>query len=348
MLISLIMALVVSAILYLVSNTGNGMYKWQLLVDLKDDVESIEFASPTVGWKADYVRSEKDFSRILKTEDGGKTWRVLYETDESIYKIRYVPEIQTIFALQNKRAKPKYIRSLRKSLDGGHSWKLVCLLSFPAQGVYFFNENNGYAWTSNDIYGTSNKGESWHKFAETKLDFMEDYAGKRIIGKDQFIYYIEDQKVFGFNFWKGVLINLPLPMGFEPVAVTAKPTDTKVAVLCKESSRWNLVEFENGQLLLTEPVPIREKEFRVRTFAYGDTVINLVGITSGSMFNSSHFYLRDKDGWQRESISGSNNYSAFAYCGDYAWAFRVALSRGTRELLFRDIVGEDKETVGNQ
>ena len=321
------------------------MYKWKRLADVKYDVKTMDFASATLGWRIealpwDYAGADNLTVyryRLLKTSDGGRTWNIIFQTNERIYKIRYMYEMKCLYALileDNSESR----RKLCRSSDSGRTWKIVCYLSSPVQGVYFFDEKNGYAWESNNIYGTYDSAETWHRFAKTKFDILENYGQKQIFGKDRFIYYIEDRNVYGFNFWEGKKIELPLPAGFEPEAVITRSSETTVYVIGKKSNKWTFLTFEDTHLTSNESVPVKEKSFDISFFAYGDNVINLVGTTTGAFFNTSYFYRRDSEGWHKESISGSNNYSHFAYWGDNMWAQRVSLRRGTRELLCREVV----------
>jgi hypothetical protein len=337
--------IIVVAAIFKIFNAGSDMYKWKLLADVKYDIETMEFVSATRGWRVeglpwDFKENDKLAVyryRLSETSDGGKTWNILYQTNDYIYKIRYMHEMKCLYGLMLED-NPELKRKLCKSTDGGRTWMTVCYLQSSVQGVYFFNDKNGYAWGSNSIYGTYDSAQTWHFISKTKFSILEDHEQMQIIGKDRFIYYVEDSKVYGFNFWDGQRIELPLPAGFEPEAVIARSTGTTIYVLGKILSKWTFLTFENTHLILNESVPIEEKNFDTSSFAYGDNVINVVGTTRGDFFLTYYFYHRDSKGWHKESISGSNNYSKFAYWGDYMWAHRVSLRRGTRELLFREVI----------
>jgi hypothetical protein len=339
-LICLLMVLAAGFFLFKTLNARSEMYKWQRLTDLPYKVKTMDFASATVGWRVDEL--PRDFVgdhkyRLLTTSDGGRTWNILYRTNERIYKIRYMHEMKSLFALVLEES-PELKRKLSRSDDGGRTWKEVCQLSFSAQGVYFFDDYNGYAWSRNKIKATYNAGKTWHLIAKKKIDGLVRYGQMQITGNNRYIYFVEDQKVFGFNFWQGKKIALPLPLGFDPEAVIAKWSEEIVYVLGKLADKWTFLAFEDGRLMLNESVPVEEKEFLLSSFTYGDNVINLVGSTRGDFFVTSYFYRRDVDGWHKESISGSDNYHLFAYWSDKMWTQRVSLRRGTRELLIREVV----------
>jgi hypothetical protein len=316
------------------------MYKWQRLTDLPYNVETMEFASATVGWRVDELPRDHvgdDKYRLLTTADGGRTWEIIYRTNDLIYKIRYMGEMKSLFALILEEG-PQLKRKLCRSDDGGRTWKEVCQLSFSAQGVYFFDDHNGYAWESNTVRATYNAGKTWHLIAKREFDLIMSDELMQIIDHERFIYFIEDKKVFKFNFWEGKKIQFPLPFGFDPEAVISKQSEETVYVLGKSADKWTFLAFENNRLTVNETVPVEESKFSARSFAYGNNVINLVGSIRGAVFVTYYFYRRDADGWHRESISGSDNYHLFAYWGDMMWTQRVSLRRGTRELLFREIV----------
>lgn len=101
-----------------------------------------------------------------------------------------------------------------------------------------------------------------------RLNFLERYESKQIVGNDKSVYFIEDQKVYKFNFWKGEKLHLPLPEELDPEAVIVNPK--------------------------------KEKEFSPGVFSYGDNLINLIGTTTGSFFNNYHFYIRDTNEWNKK------------------------------------------------
>jgi hypothetical protein len=207
------------------------------------------------------------------------------------------------------------------------------------QSPYFgWGQLNPNVATSGLIRATYNAGKTWHLIAKRKFDPMMSAELIQITDHERFIYFIENKKVFGLNFWEGKKIQFPLPFGFDPEAVISKQSEETVYVLGKSADKWTFLAFENNRLTVNETVPVEEKEFFVCSFAHGDNVINLVGTTMGSVFLTYYFYRRDADGWHRETISGSDNYHLFAYWGDMMWTQRVSLRRGTRELLIREVV----------
>jgi photosystem II stability/assembly factor-like uncharacterized protein len=116
---------------------------------------------------------KKDHALILKTTNGGITWRkVAVEISESIEDIQFVNNL-TGFALTDKG-------SVLATTDGGQSWNLVSRNAFNLDDaspvrINFSNNNSGWAITSarviengeenkvrnGEIYQTLDGGKTW-------------------------------------------------------------------------------------------------------------------------------------------------------------------------------------------
>jgi photosystem II stability/assembly factor-like uncharacterized protein len=107
-------------------------------------------------------------ARILKTKDGGKTWRVVYESKRTLelaWKCAF-PTAKTGYAsLLNYSQDPNdRQRYVAKTVDGGESWKEIPLAAEPglAQfGVGFITEDIGWVGAKDGLWMTVDGGARW-------------------------------------------------------------------------------------------------------------------------------------------------------------------------------------------
>lgn len=131
---------------------------------------SVYFADLNTGWLYGTVidRSSEEesdsYSAILKTEDGGENWRVVFKFDESKGgfsgdgKIHFLDQNTGLICIRGR---------LFKTIDRGESW--FCLNdSLPLSSVSFINENIGWAVGgylggvgSKSVFKTIDGGKTW-------------------------------------------------------------------------------------------------------------------------------------------------------------------------------------------
>jgi hypothetical protein len=338
--------------IFLVIIIGEGcmnkpLYQWKVIRRFDNEIASIEFISPLKGWMSDFIfdndaDSKKSLAkyrwstnRIQSTEDGGKTWKIIYQSSGLIERLRYMNTLGGLLGIKvwyddKMKQRPLHFM-LYKSIDKGYNWEKICDLPYATENFYFVNENNGYAWTLGKIFATSNQGKQWNLIATMNIIYRR---GKLYnVGKDNFIYFIKNNDAIGMNPWQNRKVTLALPNDFKPKDILANPSQSTVYVLGVATQGWTLLVYKNNELISTELVPL-EQASNPESFAYGENILNLVGSTS-SFFKPYHFYVKNQNGWHTESLSGSKNFEHFAYWGNHAWAIRIALLRGNRELLQR-------------
>jgi hypothetical protein len=81
---------------------NNTLYQWEVIATFDNEITSIEFVSPTKGWISElqvektvktemWAEYQQGTNRIQLTEDGGKTWQVIYESAGSlIEQLQYI------------------------------------------------------------------------------------------------------------------------------------------------------------------------------------------------------------------------------------------------------------------
>ena len=332
-----------------INQMHNDLYFGEIINSFHHEMVSLEFSSPVKGWLSEVVVKTEDLqedraeytkgvNRIQQTTDGGKTWRMIYESPRTLIKqLHYMNGTNELWGVksvyQKGQFRPHFM--LYKSPDEGVHWDKVCELPVPyaIDGFTFFDEPHGYVWTLTKIFATSTGGKQWQLLTPA-INPPSNEELINPIGPDQFMYFItrQIQEVKGINPWKKQELNLELPDLFEPQNVLADPAHPTVYVIGQIAAQWQLLGYEQEQLSSQETVPIRERDFMIDVFAYGDNVINLVGLTTRSFLSSYYFYVRDVNGWHKEHPSGKKGFEHMVYWGNHAWAIRIALLKGYREL----------------
>jgi photosystem II stability/assembly factor-like uncharacterized protein len=118
------------------SPTGNNLYK-------------IEFANNTTGWITGKMGT------ILKTTDGGNTWKNQYTLSNDNIIDLCVIDTGTLFILNNSN-------ELLASTDGGDTWTLRSLfLGSNTSSISFINANEGWEGIGTNIQHTTDGGVNW-------------------------------------------------------------------------------------------------------------------------------------------------------------------------------------------
>ncbi|MFT4016227.1 MAG: FG-GAP-like repeat-containing protein [Agriterribacter sp.] len=125
-----------------------------------------------------------DLERILKTNDKGKNWSVIWNGKSEFNKLEYV-DSKNIFAFKTGYENPKLI----KTTDGGINWQDISIPEGEIEYVYFITSSNGWISIKNDnygrIYATTDGGITWslrnnpdiNSFIGTRIKFLNDSIG---------------------------------------------------------------------------------------------------------------------------------------------------------------------------
>ena len=135
----------------------------QMLLDIKMLNKKVGIACAATD--ADITKSN---ALILKTTDGGNTWKKVYQSTrpfESTWKASFPTDKIGFVTIQSYNP-DKAIKQQRlaKTEDGGETWKEINLVEdYGARefGVGFINENHGYVGTLNSGFETKDGGKTW-------------------------------------------------------------------------------------------------------------------------------------------------------------------------------------------
>ena len=137
--------------------------------------------------------SSEDVSKsnalILKTKNGGKTWKKVYKSRrpfETTWKVSFPTEKTGYVTIQSYNPDPNVKQQrIAKTNDGGKSWNEINLVEDAGArefGVGFIDENHGFVGTMNSGYETKDGGKSWAPvnlgMACNKIRIYKDASGK--------------------------------------------------------------------------------------------------------------------------------------------------------------------------
>lgn len=105
---------------------------------------------------------------ILKTTDGGKTWKKVYQSTrpyETTWKASFPTDKIGYVSIQSYNSDPNVKQQrVAKTIDGGNTWTEVNLVEDPGArqfGIGFIDEKHGFVGTVNKGFETKDGGLSW-------------------------------------------------------------------------------------------------------------------------------------------------------------------------------------------
>jgi photosystem II stability/assembly factor-like uncharacterized protein/dienelactone hydrolase len=143
---------------------------------------------------------EKSNALILKTSDGGKSWKKVYQSNrpfEGTWKASFPTKNIGYVTIQSYNPDPNVKQQrIAKTTDGGNTWNEINLVEDAGArefGIGFIDENHGFVGTMNTGYETKDGGKTWAKvnlgMACNKIRIYKDANGKTYgyaIGVDVF------------------------------------------------------------------------------------------------------------------------------------------------------------------
>lgn len=136
----------------------------KMLLDIKMLNKKVGIACASTD--ADITKSN---ALILKTIDGGNTWKKVYQSTrpfESTWKASFPTDKIGFVTIQSYNPNPAIKQQrLAKTVDGGETWKEINLVEDNAArefGIGFLDGNHGYVGTSNSGFETKDGGSTWN------------------------------------------------------------------------------------------------------------------------------------------------------------------------------------------
>ena len=115
---------------------------------------------------------EKSHARVIATNDGGQTWRTVYQSNrpfEITWKLSFPTRDVGYVTIQKYNPDPKVVEHyVAKTVDSGKTWKELPLANDAADrefGIAFVSPNIGWVGTLKGGYQTIDGGTHW-KFVE--------------------------------------------------------------------------------------------------------------------------------------------------------------------------------------
>lgn len=112
----------------------------------------------------------KSNALILKTNDGGKTWKNVYQSNrpyETTWKVAFPSEKVGYATIQSYNPDPNVKQQrVAKTIDGGNTWTEINLVEDQTArqfGIGFINENHGFVGTLSSGFETKDGGVIWSK-----------------------------------------------------------------------------------------------------------------------------------------------------------------------------------------
>jgi photosystem II stability/assembly factor-like uncharacterized protein len=130
----------------------------------------IKFVDAQTGFIAGSTEpgEDKAHARILKTSDGGETWRPVFESpraNDNNWKLAF-PNAKVGYAtIMSYQAPENEARGyVVKTVDGGEHWEKSVVTQdreWIPYGIAFLDEKHGFVGGSTGGYETSDGGQSW-------------------------------------------------------------------------------------------------------------------------------------------------------------------------------------------
>ena len=132
---------------------------------------------------------EKSNALILKTSDGGNTWKKVFQSNrpfETTWKASFPTEKIGYVTIQSYNPDPTVKQQwVAKTIDGGNTWQEINLVEDATArefGIGFIDENQGFVGTMNSGYQTKDGGKTWTRvnlgMACNKIRIYKDANGK--------------------------------------------------------------------------------------------------------------------------------------------------------------------------
>jgi len=172
------------------SRDGGATWQGRDMGALTGMILDIHFVDAATGFIAGASQSDEGaaHARILKTTDGGDTWRAVYDSaraGDNNWKLSF-PSARVGYATIMSYAAPadEARGYVVKTEDGGEHWRKLVVTrdhGWIPYGIAFLNERRGWVGGATGGYETRDGGDSWHPahmgLATNKIRFVPRTGG---------------------------------------------------------------------------------------------------------------------------------------------------------------------------
>ena len=159
----------------------------------------IKFVTRNVGFIAGATAADerRSHAQVLKTSDGGRTWRTVYRSQrpmENTWKLAFPTTATGYVTVLSYDPDPANVRRyVAKTTDGGETWREVLVAKDKAlieYGVAFMDARRGWVGGDPTGYETSDGGATWAPVhmgvAVNKIRILPTATGARLfsVGRD--------------------------------------------------------------------------------------------------------------------------------------------------------------------
>lgn len=146
-------------------NAGN-TWNFINLDSLSKGLVELEFWDSQTGLAAGKSNISLEGGAILKTDDGGQTWKKVYTsnyTNEYVWKLQRIKPNVIVGSIQGNPASGAL--RMVKSEDDGNTWFTIALTDtfYQSQTIGFLNEAYGVTGGIDQLFETLNSGKTWQK-----------------------------------------------------------------------------------------------------------------------------------------------------------------------------------------
>lgn len=204
---------------FMKSEDGGVTWKARDMEDIATCLIDIYFQTPEIGWVVG-GRGTRPQSRrsdvlpvVLKTEDGGLTWRNMVGRNveaplgEWGWKIQFVTDRFVVVALENFKAGAILI-----SKDGGDTWQRIeirngsgTMINGNLEGIGFLDERTGWVGGWGDIAvssgrtsGTTDGGKTWSDLTESWPEPLREDVCPNDVDRGQYLNRFRFTNRFGY------------------------------------------------------------------------------------------------------------------------------------------------------
>ena len=152
-------ALGYSGVVYITEDNG---YSWTQILSggigsyTGDRINCVFMINDNVGWAAGSRKGIQIYPLILKTTNGGKIWKTIYERNNSWNK--YFSEI--FFINENVGWVCQAGGAIYKTTNGGENWISINPPGYDGE-IFFINQDTGWAATTWGVSKSTNGGIDW-------------------------------------------------------------------------------------------------------------------------------------------------------------------------------------------